>query len=135
MFSLTQAAKEVGLSRSTIFKAIKMGRLSATKDEQGHFVIDPVELLRVYSVNVHKVNQTQQADIVIEDSETVFLKRENEMLKESINDLKTDRDHWRTQATMLLTYQPETSKVNTVNGVNTVNKVKRGFWKRLLFIK
>jgi hypothetical protein len=32
MLTLTQAAGETGLKRSAIFKAIKSGRLSATKD-------------------------------------------------------------------------------------------------------
>ena len=47
MLTLTQAAKEVGRTRSTIFKSIKSGRLSATKDAQGHLLIDPVELIKI----------------------------------------------------------------------------------------
>jgi len=48
MLTLTEAAKEVGLSRPAIFNAIKRGSLSATKDAQGRFIIDPAELFRVY---------------------------------------------------------------------------------------
>lgn len=43
-----QAAKETGLSKSTITRAIKSGKLSATKDQDGVFKIDPAELFRVY---------------------------------------------------------------------------------------
>lgn len=42
------AADRVGVSRQTIFKAIKLGKLSATVDARGQKQIDVSELLRVY---------------------------------------------------------------------------------------
>ena len=45
--TLTEAATATGLSRSTIFWAIKSGRISAARIE-GNFWIEPVELHRVY---------------------------------------------------------------------------------------
>ena len=76
MLTLTQAAVEVGRTRSTLFKAIKVGRLSASKDAQGQWLIDPVELHRVYvAVNVSQGNKTTQSDIVRDTSEIVFLRR------------------------------------------------------------
>jgi len=49
-FSLGQAAKETGLDKSTISRAIKSGRLSALrKDGGGGYEIDPAELFRVFS--------------------------------------------------------------------------------------
>jgi len=50
MLTLGQAAKETGLSKPSISKAIKTGRLSAVKTENGEYQIDPVELFRVYPV-------------------------------------------------------------------------------------
>jgi hypothetical protein len=48
-FSLGQAAKETGLDKSTISRAIKSGRLSAQrKDGGGGYEIDPAELFRVF---------------------------------------------------------------------------------------
>ena len=115
MLTLTQAAEEVGRTRSTLFKAIKAGRLSASKDAQGQWLIDPVELHRVYvAVNVSQGNKTTQSDIVSDTSEIVFLRRENELLRqqaerdrEQIERERQQADHWRNQATMLLTHQPE----------------------------
>jgi hypothetical protein len=121
MLTLTEAAKETGLTRSAVFKAIKSGRLSATKDAQGRFLIDPVELSRVYEVNINKVDKSKQIETGKESQETAFLRRENELLRqqierdreqierdrEQISDLKSDRDQWRNQAMMLLAYQPE----------------------------
>ena len=46
--SLGQAAREPGKSKATLSKAIKTGRLSATKSETGGYAIEPVELFRVY---------------------------------------------------------------------------------------
>jgi hypothetical protein len=48
-FSLGQAAKETGLDKSTISRAIKSGRLSAQRKEGGGgYEIDPAELFRVF---------------------------------------------------------------------------------------
>ena len=46
--TLGEAEKEVGVTKSTISRAIKDGRLSAKRNEHGHYQIDPAELFRVY---------------------------------------------------------------------------------------
>ena len=46
--TLGEAEDEVGVAKSTISRAIKAGRLSAKKNEHGHYQIDPAELFRVY---------------------------------------------------------------------------------------
>jgi hypothetical protein len=48
MFSLQQAATATGKSKPTIARAIKAGRLSAARNEDGSYVIDPSELVRVF---------------------------------------------------------------------------------------
>src|SRR5438552_3690014 len=47
--SLGQAAKETGMDKSTISRAIKSGNLSATRQENGGYAIDPAELFRVFA--------------------------------------------------------------------------------------
>jgi hypothetical protein len=47
--SLGQAAKETGLDKSTISRAIQSGKLSAERQESGRYEIDPAELFRVFS--------------------------------------------------------------------------------------
>src|SRR4029079_14254947 len=48
-YSLAQAAKAVGRDRSTLLRMIKIGRISAGRDEaSGAWVIEPAELHRVY---------------------------------------------------------------------------------------
>lgn len=46
--SANQAAKEAGKTKKTILDAIKSRRLSASKNNKGHWQIEPAELFRVY---------------------------------------------------------------------------------------
>lgn len=46
--SPNDAAKQVGKSKTTILRAIRSGKLSANKNEDGSYSIDPSELARVY---------------------------------------------------------------------------------------
>ena len=46
--SANQAAKEAGKTKKTILDAIKSSRLSASKNDKGHWEIEPSELFRVF---------------------------------------------------------------------------------------
>jgi excisionase family DNA binding protein len=46
--SLRDAAEQAGVGKSTIWRAIKSGRMSATRTEEGGYLIDPAELFRVF---------------------------------------------------------------------------------------
>ena len=48
-FSLGQAAKETGKSKSVIYNALKSGRMSGRHNDKGEWEIDPAELFRVFS--------------------------------------------------------------------------------------
>jgi hypothetical protein len=48
MYSLAQAAMAAGKSKPTIARAIKAGRLSAARGDDGSYAIDPSELARVF---------------------------------------------------------------------------------------
>ncbi len=47
MYSLAQAAKASGKSKPTLVRWIKTGRLSAKRNNDGSYTIDPAELARV----------------------------------------------------------------------------------------
>lgn len=47
-WSVSRAALETGLSKSTISRAIKSGRISAARQHDGSYLIEPAELFRVY---------------------------------------------------------------------------------------
>src|SRR3954451_14581468 len=46
--SLRDAARDAGTSKSSLHRAIKAGRLSATRTDVGELRIDPAELARCY---------------------------------------------------------------------------------------
>lgn len=48
MYTLNEAARIVGKSKSTVLRWVKSGRISATRDEDGTYRIDPSELNRVH---------------------------------------------------------------------------------------
>ncbi|WP_407929392.1 MerR family transcriptional regulator, partial [Jannaschia marina] len=47
-YSLSEAAKATGKNKTTIQRAIKNGKISATKGASGAYEIDPAELHRVF---------------------------------------------------------------------------------------
>jgi len=47
MLTLVEAARKIGIT--TLAKAIKSGRLSVSRKEDGSYEIDPAELAQVYS--------------------------------------------------------------------------------------
>ena len=47
-YTLATAANACGLNKSTVFRAIKAGKISATRNEHGEWQIDPAEMHRVY---------------------------------------------------------------------------------------
>jgi TolA-binding protein len=115
LLSLKDAAEAVGLTKPALFKAIKAGRLSATKDDRNQWHIDPAELFRAYpqaKTNTETKSETSLQQEI--DSLRRELHQRDERisdLRENLNDLKTDRDQWRQQATNLLTHQPAAAPV------------------------
>src|SRR3954463_8930068 len=46
--SIRDAARQAGVSRSSILRAIQSGRMSAPRKDDGGYAIDPAELFRVF---------------------------------------------------------------------------------------
>ena len=105
--SLSQAAKLTEKSKSTINRAIKTGKLSATRHEDGSYSIDPAELARAFDVEPLEGTKRRDADLdgtrLLERITALeaMLNREREISA----DLQEDRDRWRQQASALLTDQ------------------------------
>jgi excisionase family DNA binding protein len=56
--TLGQAAKHVGCSKPTLSRAIKAGRLSAERREDGSYSIDPAELQRYAEAAEHRLGRS-----------------------------------------------------------------------------
>jgi hypothetical protein len=88
--SAKDAAARVGLTKPGLLKAIKEGKVSATKDQNGHWQIDPVELFRVYPPVTRSTQQPAGDSFhqnTPEYTETIAsLQREVAMLRERLAD-------------------------------------------------
>ena len=121
MLTLGQAAKETGLSKPSISKAIKTGRLSAVKTENGEYQIDPVELFRVYPVTSKpKADNLQEETLGLPNGLQAAL----DAMRELLGQVEGERDDLRRRLdeeaadrrasaeevrrlTLLITHQPK----------------------------
>ena len=126
-YSLNDAAKATGKSKTTIHRALKSGKISASKTDSGAYAIEPAELHRVFPPvpTERNAERSEWNDVERQkdDSGTLRIQlesiekereRERQQLQETITDLREDRDRWRQQATALLE-----------------DKRPRGFWQKL----
>ena len=96
--SATQAAKKVGKSVPTITRAIKSGKLTAEPRDKGGWIIEASELFRVWPAVSNDSDVTLPMLQVETPNETSALQREVELLRDILDEVKTDRDSWREQA-------------------------------------
>lgn len=125
-----EAAEQVGMTRQGIMKAIHQGKISAQKDLNGQWQIEPVELFRVYEpVSCTQLNETSCTEDTPQDA--TALERENELLwkmlvdkDEVIQDLRqrldAEADERRKLTFILTDQQHQDTKLE-----------KQGFWHRL----
>ncbi len=107
-YTLGQAAKATGKQKSTLLDAIRTGRLSASRDDKNQWQIDPAELARVYPPNTSAEREETRPEhykTALLEEKIRFLEREIRLLEQTAEDMRDDRDHWRRQATHLLTDQ------------------------------
>ncbi|MCH8294676.1 DNA-binding protein [Candidatus Poribacteria bacterium] len=137
--NITQAAKTVGVHRSTIQRHIKQGLISCQVNGNGEKVIDTAELIRHYG----ELKEPATPDAVLHDDAmqhhatpdaTGILQEKISLLEQHISELQKDKEEWRKdkeklyhekeelmtlikqQQTLLLTHEP---------------KKRRGFFSRL----
>jgi excisionase family DNA binding protein len=130
--TLGQAAKLAGVGKTTLTRAIKSGRLSAERREDGSYRINAAELSRAYEISVetpatggvtgdvvHRATAGRDTGETAEtaarqaalDERIAGLQEIVRRLDEQARDLREERDAWRVQAdnaaqaVMLLTDQ------------------------------
>jgi hypothetical protein len=128
--SLGTAAIATGKSKTTIHRAIKSGKLSAFKNDDGTFEIDPAELHRVFDPVTNGVaGNTAMEQSVTPDAvaliaqENAFLKLQLEREREFNRDLqlmlKTENEE-RRKLTALLTHQKDQTDTSTAKKTNSL---------------
>ena len=109
MLTLGAAARQLGVSKGTISKAIASGKLSATRREDGSWAIDGAELARYVEVNGHRFrSDTVAGERPDTPDEVAELRARADLaeqrladLREMYVDMKEQRDRWETVAQRL----------------------------------
>ena len=85
-YTLGEAAKATGKAKTTIQRAIKSGRISASKTDAGAYSIDPSELHRVFPATVAQPAEWNGAQPPVNASETApeVLRVKIEMLEQQL---------------------------------------------------
>lgn len=101
-YSLSEAAKATGKNKTTIQRAIKNGRISASKGDRGSYEIDPAELHRAFPPTVaqpdaqhDQSNDAQQVEFAHNNSylNRIFdLEKKLAVAHERANGLETQKD-------------------------------------------
>jgi len=125
--SLRQAAKEAGVAKTTLIRALRSGRLSAQKNDLGDWAIDPAELHRVFPLRAQDQGDPGSAPVVLDhdaspsgppatsldrerlaalEAQVQALKELIQRLDQDKRDLKEERDRWAAQAERLALAPP-----------------------------
>jgi hypothetical protein len=99
-FTLGTASQATGCAKSTILRAIKAGRISATRDDLGQWSIEPVELFRVFpplalpatpaTGDQAQIERGATTDVLVAELRQVIAD-----LRRGQDDLRQERDRWR----------------------------------------
>ena len=134
-YTAGQAAKAVGVSTATITRAIKRGKVSASKDDNGSWQIDPSELHRVFPIvtpqdtlkdSVQELAMhPQDSDLRLKIARLEERLKAVEALKAMADELREaaeqDRNAWRAQAERLTKALPPPS-------ARAESEKRRGWW-------
>ena len=118
--SLREAAKEAGVSKSTILRAVKAGRLSAARTDDGGYSIDPAELFRVYPPEnraarpdrtaEHGAPAEAIADLRIQkavlEAQLAALRDALDCERRRAEEIREERERWHSQANRLALMAP-----------------------------
>src|SRR5215204_3274709 len=128
--SLGAAARLTGTSKSTLTRAIRAGRLSATRDDFGQYRIDPSELTRCYPVKECSATvATNHHATPGPDPQVAMLEVELRGLRELLAEMRQDRDRWIEQAQRLALPKPdETATPRPVAPRIPAGQVRRPWW-------
>lgn len=88
-YSIGEAAKATGVSKSTLSRAIKNGKISAEKQVGGSYSIDPAELHRVYPPISHATPEAvaeRHNDAPRNPSETPVLEAQLDASRQQVRD-------------------------------------------------
>ncbi len=121
MLSLREAAAVAGVNKSSIFRAIKSGRLSAGRTDDGDYAIDPAEVMRVYPPKPGTLPKQDATGEAVElRVRAARLEAEVNGLREMLDEMRRTRDAFERQVTALTATLPKPE----------ATPVRRSWWWR-----
>lgn len=120
--SVREAVKHYQVSRPTLMKHLKEGKLSADKDGQGTWEIDQSELTRVYKTRASNDRIDQPNLATLNSNENSLLQVKLNAAIETIERLEVDKADWKQQAQSLARLMPP-------DGAGEVPR--RSLWSRI----
>lgn len=84
--SLREAVKHFDVSRPTLQKALKSGKISGVQDGKGVWTIDPSELARVYQPRTREQVKPDQHEQVVLSTKNTNLDQEVNVLRSKLED-------------------------------------------------
>jgi hypothetical protein len=102
--TLGQAAKHAGVSKSYLSKLLKTGKITAERQPNGAFRIDPSELERIPAIRSHGRTENSHRERADTQENTAWQHERDALLmllqdrERQIQDLRQERDAWRQQA-------------------------------------
>ena len=144
--SANKAAKEAGIAKKTLLEAISSGRLTAAKNDKGHWEIDPAELFRVYPKTSFLESEKPQPTLQENSqkaSEASVLEVEVKMLREQIERMDAERERERAQlGDQIEAFKEQAERQSadhrqalaalTDQRERATEQPKRGLWARLV---
>jgi len=127
---LSEAAAATGVNRSTIYRAWKAGRLSATRTDSGQIEVEPAELFRAFPPVAVQEGTTDaapygaKADAISDNALRVsVLEVEVKLLREMLDAMRDDRNAWREQAVKVIASLPPPSPAPVID------QPRRRWWR------
>jgi excisionase family DNA binding protein len=135
LVTIRTAAELTGKDRTTLNRAIASGKLSATKSDFGHYLIDPAELERVYGT-LHTPAQVRLDELhnsgAQAHTDAVALALTREMLERERAERERERQQWEEERAFfreLVGKQTDQLKLLTDQREQAP---RPGFWARML---
>ena len=144
-YTLGTAATATGKSKATIHRAVKSGKLSALRCDDGSYEIDPAELHRVYPPVSSDSSEERKMRQSATPEETAFLRQENDFLKQQLererdfsrelssrlDQSEAERRETQGKLTALLTHHTKPEPVSAPPAQQTSQQGKGNLWEKL----
>jgi chromosome segregation ATPase len=92
LVGLSEAARITGRNRTTIFRAMKSGRLSFTTNGAGERQVDVAELERVFAATDAEQPQSDATHVAVLNAQLDAERRQNALLERTCEDLRRRLD-------------------------------------------